>query len=70
MTLARALHAVRRPRLALKVSVLVLGAVFLTMSGSAFVLLSRERTQATIDLEARAIAMARLIAAKIGRAHV
>ena len=63
MTLARALHAVRRPRLALKVSVLVLGAVFLTMSGSAFVLLSRERTQATIDLEARAIAMARLIAA-------
>ena len=63
MTLARALHAIRHPRLALQVSVLVLGAVFLTMSGSAFVLLSRERMRATIDLEARAIAMAKLIAA-------
>ena len=63
MTLTRALHAIQHPRLALKVSALVLGAVFITMAGSAFVLLSRERNQATSDLEARAIAMAKLIAA-------
>ena len=52
-----------RPGLAMKMSLLVSGAVCLTVALSAFVLLSRERRQSETDLLSRASAMALLIAA-------
>jgi two-component system sensor histidine kinase/response regulator len=63
MIALRAIRRWRHPDLALKVSGLVFGVIFITVAGSAFVLLSRERRQASRDLERRAAAKAQLIAA-------
>ncbi len=63
MTRPSLLQRLRKPTLAVKVSVLVFGAVFLTTAGSAFVLLRREGRQAKQDLEVRGVAISQLIAA-------
>ncbi len=49
--------------LATRYAALVFGSIFLTMAGAAFVLLSRERTRATGELQSRADAMAQLVVA-------
>ncbi|MCC7052152.1 MAG: response regulator [Gemmatimonadaceae bacterium] len=56
-------RAPRRPGLAMKMSLLVSGAVCITVAISAFVLLSREQRQSERDLLSRASAMAQLVAA-------
>jgi two-component system, sensor histidine kinase and response regulator len=63
VNIARWWVRMKRPGLALKMSLLVFGAVSITMAGGAFVLLSREQRQASRDLESRALAISQLIAA-------
>ncbi len=63
MSFAGTLQRLRRPGIALKVSMLVFGAVFITVAGNAAVILSHERQQSNAHLESRAVAMAQLIAA-------
>ena len=53
----------RRLGMATRYAALVFGAIFVTMAGSAFVLLSRERAQSAQDLRTRADAIVQLVVA-------
>ena len=63
MTKRRLCDSFGGPQLATKVSALIVGVVFIAVSGSAFVLLARERAHTRSDIVGRATAMAQLIAA-------